>query len=118
MSKQNSRSEILARARRVLDQAKPKVERLVGDAKPRIGVAARGAVRYAKEHDQEIKGVAMAFARSRTTGPFRLAATALGGVVASRVLQKDGPACASCGTVAPSRANFCTECGARLETAR
>ena len=117
MSKLDARSEILGRARRVLDQTKPMVERLVEEAKPRIGDAARGAVRYAKDHDQEIKGVAMALVRSRTAGPWRLAATALGGVVASRVLQKDDPACGNCGTAATSRANFCVECGARLETA-
>jgi hypothetical protein len=108
------RNEILDRAQRMLEQTQPLVKRLVDDAKPRINDATRGAVRYAREHDKEIAGVAMALFRARTVGSWRLAATAVGGAVAGMVAQKGGAVCRNCRTVAPSKANFCTECGASL----
>jgi ElaB/YqjD/DUF883 family membrane-anchored ribosome-binding protein len=112
------------RARRFVEESRPKVEKAVQDARPKVEKAVevyrpvvekagRDAVKYAQEHPEEVKGLAMKGARMRL-GPLAMAIDALG--LGQEPSQPSGPAgaCPECRKSNEAGAKFCSECGQRL----
>jgi ElaB/YqjD/DUF883 family membrane-anchored ribosome-binding protein len=100
------------RVEKAIQDARPKVEKAVQQYRPKVEQAGRDAVRYAQEHPEEIKALALKGARMRL-GPLGMAIDALAGP------QPDKPpstqqTCAKCQTVNAPKARFCTECGGQL----
>ena len=98
---------------KAIQDARPKVEKAVEEYKPKVEQAGRDAVRYAQEHQDEIKGMALKGARMRL-GPLGMALDALG---IGR--QESDPAaepriCSTCQAANAPAARFCTECGSQL----
>jgi hypothetical protein len=103
--------------RRAVKVAKPRIERFVTDAKPRVGQARDDAVKYAREHDEEIKQLASRLVRARMTGPLGLVVEAFASqAVAPPAEDKriEGT-CKGCGVTNPKGARFCNQCGAALQ---
>jgi hypothetical protein len=95
---------------KAIQDARPKVEKAVEQYRPRVEQAGRDAVRYAQEHEDEIKGMALKGARMRL-GPLGMAIDALGIGAEPAKAQETCPACQAANV--PS-ATFCSECGGRL----
>jgi len=112
------------RARRFVDESRPKVEKAIQDARPKVEKAVevyrpkveqagREAVKYAQEHEEELKGLALKSARMRL-GPLGMAIDALGiGAQPAPPAAVPRP-CPSCRTTNAVDAKFCSKCGARL----
>ena len=103
------------RVEKAIEDARPKIQKAVEDYRPRIEQAGRDAVRYAHDHENEIKGMALKGARMRL-GPLGMAIDALGIGEASPKTAPEN-ACTDCQTVNASSARFCVECGTRLSNA-
>ena len=65
------------RVEKAIQDARPKVEKAVEQYRPKVEQAGRDAVRYAQDHQDEIKGMALKGARMRL-GPLGMAIDALG----------------------------------------
>jgi hypothetical protein len=110
-------SRLSKRARRLWQDGRPELERLIERARPLATSAGKDAIRYAREHEDEIKRTALRGARLHMRGPFGYmigtfadAAARGAGEQPQRVL------CASCEADNPGGARFCNQCGARLAT--
>lgn len=98
---------------KAIQDARPKVQKAVEDYRPRVEQAGRDAVKYAQDHQDEIKGLALRGARMRL-GPLGMAIDALG-IGAQPQQPQPGPnACTACGAQNTPAARFCSECGAQL----
>jgi hypothetical protein len=111
------------RARKIVEDGRPKVEKAIQDARPKVEKAVevyrpkleqagRDAMKYAQEHDRELKG--MALQGARRLGPLGMAIDALG--VGAQPATSAGAArtCPHCMRPNAADARFCSECGARL----
>lgn len=111
--KAGPQDEIVVRAARFLREARPKLHRLIVFARPRAQAAGQEALRYVREHEDEIKQAAVKLARYRLRGPLRLVINAL--TPDSSPGEPDrGTGCPQCGMMNLLVAKFCTECGVRL----
>ena len=111
------RAEELGRkAARLFRRGRPGLQQALTDAKPRAEQAAKGALRYTQEHEDEIKRVALKGARLRLRGPFGFVFDALNSGLQSDTTPAAavGDACPACQSVNPPSARFCSQCGARL----
>lgn len=98
---------------KAIQDARPKVQKAVEDYRPRVEQAGRDAVKYAQDHQDEIKGLALRGARMRL-GPLGMAIDALG-IGAQPQQPQPGPnACTACGAQNTPAARFCSECGVQL----
>ncbi len=104
--------EAKPRVEQLIDGAKPRVEKLIDGAKPRVEKAASDATRYAREHDQEIRGAASTLLFSRSRGGWRLALNSLAGNAFGR--GSAALTCAACGSANGATARFCDQCGSAL----
>jgi hypothetical protein len=94
---------------RAVKAAAPRVQRLATEAKPRLEEARDGALKFAREHDDEIKQLAGRLVRARL-GP-------LGVVVDAFAPTGSAPkeaTCRACAAANPGSARFCNQCGAAL----
>ena len=98
---------------KAIKDARPKVEKAIEDYRPRVEQAGREAVRYAQDHQDEIKGLALRGARMRL-GPLGMAIDALGLGAQGQQTSKPENSCAECRTDNSGSAKFCAECGAPL----
>ncbi len=98
---------------KAIQDARPKVEKAVEDYRPKVEQAGRDAVRYAQDHEDEIKGLALRGARMRL-GPLGMAIDALGiGAEPSQPAAQPNT-CPACQTINTASAKFCSECGSPL----
>jgi hypothetical protein len=113
------------RIKKLMDDNRPGVEKLMQEGRPRAEQASREALRFAQEHQDEIRAVALRGARMRIAGPFGFLIDAVarhsGPSRADEPLEPDagaqaaaGAGCAACQTINPRGAKFCNECGSRL----
>jgi len=102
------------RVEKAINDARPRVERAVNEAKPQAERAAKGVLRYAQNHEDEIKRAAVKGARMRVRGPFGFLIDAL---QSNSTTAESHATCANCGTASQPSARFCTECGAQLSQA-
>ena len=98
---------------KALQDARPRVEKAIEDYRPKVEQAGRDAVRYAQEHENEIKGFALRGARMRL-GPLGMAIDALGIGGQPQPADQENRTCAKCSTANAVAARFCTECGEQL----
>src|SRR5690606_13328384 len=100
---------------KAVEEYRPKVEKAVSDYRPKVEQAGRDAVRYAQEHEDEIRAMALKGARMRL-GPLGMAIDALGiGGEAEKPARAAGE-CPKCGSANAASAKFCSECGAPLSS--
>ena len=94
-------------------RTKPKVEELVTRAKPKVEEAGKDAIRYVREHEDEIKRAASTVARYRLPIPLRVAFDSL-----RPDQNQTKPAaeikCSDCEALNPHSAKFCNQCGSSL----
>jgi hypothetical protein len=107
--------ELARKAARLLRHGRPAIEKAVADNRPRVERAAKDALRYAQEHEDEIKRTALKAARVQVRGPFGFLFDAVNSGL------RDGPApsaapgaCPACEAPNPVSARFCSQCGTRL----
>ena len=104
------------RLEKAIQDARPKVEKAVEDHRPKVEQAGRDAVRYAQEHEDELRAMALKGARMRL-GPLGMAIDALG-IGREPAQPAAGPkACPKCSATNSAEAKFCAECGAQLPAA-
>jgi hypothetical protein len=100
------------KAGRLFKRSGPELKRLVKEHRPKVEKAGRDAFQYAKEHEEEIRGLAMKGVRMRA-GP-------LGMMVDALVPQppspepSDEPVCPTCQAANTHVAKFCSQCGTKL----
>jgi hypothetical protein len=99
------------RIEKAVQEVRPKVEKAVEQYRPRVEQAGRDAVRYAQEHQEELKSLAIKGARTRM-GPLGMAIDALG--LDGRPGTPAAVQCPSCKASNAASARFCSECGASL----
>jgi zinc-ribbon domain len=108
-------TEIARKAARLFKTGRPRVQRLIADNRPRVEKVSRGALRYAQEHENEIKAAALRGARMRVRGPFGFVIDALGRASSEEPEQARPPdVCPGCDAVNAANARFCSQCGTRL----
>jgi len=107
---EKARDEVSRRATTLAQNAGPKVEYVLARAKPRARDAGRQAVRYAREHEAELKQAASILARYSLRGPLGIAV----GAMASNASRQPDVECPSCKAQNPPIARFCNECGKPL----
>ena len=107
--------ELGKKAAGFLRDAKPKLTRLIVLARPRAQAARHEALRYAREHEDEIKLAAAKLARHRLRGPLGLLVDALT-QDSSSTDQAHGTKCLRCETMNMFGAKFCHECGISLKS--
>ena len=98
---------------KAIQDARPKVEKAIKDYRPKVEQAGRDAVKYAQEHEDEIRGLAMKGARMRL-GPLGMAIDALGLNDQPQQAPEQSNTCLSCQTVNTQNARFCSQCGSTL----
>jgi hypothetical protein len=110
------RAEELGRkAARLFRRGKPGLQQAITDARPRAEQAAKGALRYTQQHEDQIKRVALKGARLHLRGPFGFVFDALSnGLQGNNPPETAGDACPSCQSVNAPSARFCSQCGTRL----
>jgi hypothetical protein len=106
----NDREAAKAKTDRTAEELGRKVVRLLRRGKPHAEKAAKDALRYAQDHEDEIKRAAVKGARMRMPG--------LGLIIDAMQREANQAAqrrtCPACGTASQPKARFCTECGAQL----
>lgn len=96
---------------RAVKQAKPRIKRLAGDAKPLVNKAAQ----YAAEHQDEIRTAGAKLVRARLRGPLGMAFDAVARAATGPATDATKPGtCAKCGAENPTGARFCNQCAAPL----
>jgi hypothetical protein len=95
---------------RAVKQAKPRLKRLAGDAKP----LANKAAQYAAEHQDEIRDAGTRLLRSRLRGPLGMAFDAVAGAVPPAKDAAKPGSCPKCGAGNPASARFCNQCAAPM----
>lgn len=98
---------------KAIQDARPKVEKAIEDYRPRVEQAGRDAVKYAQDHQDEIRGLALRGARMRL-GPLGMAIDALGIGNEPEPEPKAQSTCPACGKENATNASFCSQCGAQL----
>ena len=106
------RDELVVKAAGFLRNARPELNRFLVFARPRAKAAGQEALRYVREHEDEVKQHAMKLVRYRLHGPLGLLADAL--IPDSAPAEVPETRCSQCGWSNVPRAKFCTECGNRL----
>jgi chemotaxis regulatin CheY-phosphate phosphatase CheZ len=136
--KENQRKDLLAEARRLLDEAKPKVSKAVEDAKPRLSRAveqakphlsravdqarpriektAKDSLQFVQDHESELKQAGGMLLRTQIRGPLRYAVDAFVAQSAASQPQATPLHCPSCDFANPASARFCSSCGSTLST--
>lgn len=113
-------NELGRRAGRLFRTGAPRLKRAFDANRPKAEQAGRGAMRYAQEHQDEIKAIAIKGARMRL-GPLGMALDALGigGAPstdnAGEPQSSTTPRCGNCQSENATNAKFCNQCGVRLE---
>ena len=111
-------ARLLRRGRPSLEKAvkdaRPRVEKAIADAKPRVEKAAQGAMRYAQEHEDEIKRTALKAARLKVRGPFGFVVDAVVNGMREEAAPPRTQPCKACGTENAPVARFCSQCGANM----
>ena len=102
---------------RAINEARPGIESAVNQAKPQAEKAARGAWRYAQNHEDEIKRAAVRGARMRIRGPFGFFIDALQSN-SQPESESEQLTCTACGTVSDPTARFCSECGSQIQVTK
>ena len=100
------------KAGRLFKRSGPELRRLVEEHRPKLEKASRDAFQYAKEHEDEIRGLAMKGVRMRA-GPLGMMVDAL----APQPPAPDAnamPVCPSCKATNALAAKFCSQCGTKL----
>ncbi|HLF77244.1 MAG TPA: zinc ribbon domain-containing protein [Dehalococcoidia bacterium] len=114
MSEEPDRAAELGRKLgRAVRAAKPRAKRLSEEAKPRVEKAGNDVLRFAREHESEVKQVAKKIVRARLTGPLGLVFDALATETSEAA---DTLVCNRCQTANASGAKFCSQCGVALES--
>jgi hypothetical protein len=103
------------KAGRLLKTGGPRVKKFVEGNRPKAEQAGRDVMRYAQEHEDELRSLAMKGVRMRL-GVVGTALDALNKPSSGGPTQVKRGACRACQTVNPVSAKFCNECGARLES--
>jgi hypothetical protein len=101
------------KAGRLFKRSGPELKRLVEEHRPKIEKASRDAFEYAKQHEDEIRALAIKGVRMRA-GPLGMMVDALGGQPQPSNDPPAEPVCPSCKTVNARVAKFCNQCGTRL----
>lgn len=102
---------------KAIEEARPRIEKAVEQYRPKVEEAGRNALKYAEEHEEEIRAMAIKGARMRL-GPLGMAIDALGiGSEPERPATEAPPGCPQCGKANQASAKFCSECGTRLQVA-
>jgi hypothetical protein len=101
------------KAGRLFKRGGPELRRLVEEHRPKVEKASRDALQYAKEHEDEIRGLALKGVRMRA-GPLGMMVDALGGQPQTAAEPPAEPVCPSCKAVNARAARFCNQCGAKL----
>ena len=85
-------------------------------AAPKLQKAARDAVEYAREHEDELRQVAARLAKSRLPAVLRPAVQAMVDSAAAPKRAATAPATVNCacGHENPAGARFCNQCAGRL----
>lgn len=102
------------KAGRLFKRSGPELKRLVEEHRPKVEKAGRDAFQYAKEHEEEIRGLALKGVRMRA-GPLGMMVDAL----APQPPAPDpnaAPVCPACQATNAPVAKFCSQCGTRLMT--
>jgi hypothetical protein len=108
-------SRLGKRARRLWQDGRPELERLIERARPLASTAGKDALRYAREHEDEIKRTALKGARLHMRGPFGYMIGTLADAAARGAGEPPARAlCPGCEAENPGGARFCNQCGARL----
>jgi ribosomal protein L40E len=89
---------------------------MIERARPLATTAGKDALRYAREHEEEIKRTALKGARLHMRGPFGYVVGALADAATRGAEQPASVLCSSCDAENPGGAKFCNQCGARLST--
>ena len=112
-SKSEDRGEAIGRkAGRLFKRSGPELKRLVEEHRPKVEKAGRDAFQYAKEHEEEIRGLALKGVRMRA-GPLGMMVDALAPQPPATD-QNAEPVCPSCKTKNTPVAKFCSQCGTKL----
>lgn len=110
-------AEDLARgAEKLWRTRRPQVARFIEQSRPVAADATKRALRYAQEHEDEIKRAALKGARLRLPGPFGYVVGALADAADRDSRSKQAAVCPACRSQNPLAARFCNQCGARLAT--
>lgn len=103
------------KAGRLFKRSGPELKRLVEENRPKVEKAGRDAFNYAREHEEEIRAVAMKGVRMRA-GPLGMVVDALARQDQPGPADESSgpPACPSCNAINAPVAKFCDQCGTRL----
>jgi hypothetical protein len=101
------------RAGRLFKRGGPELKRLVEENRPKVEKAGRQAFKYAQEHEEEIRSLAMKGVRMRA-GPLGMVVDALGGQTQASSQSPAESGCPSCNAVNAPAAKFCNQCGTKL----
>jgi hypothetical protein len=97
------------KAGRLFRRSGPELKRLVEEHRPKVEKASKDALRYAKEHEDEIRALALKGVRMRA-GPLGMMVDALNPAQPPA----PEPGCPACKAINAKAARFCNQCGARL----
>jgi hypothetical protein len=110
-------AKLSKRAARLWQEGRPEVARWIERARPLATSAGKDALRYAREHEDEIKRTALKGARLHMRGPFGYMIGTLADAAARGAGEPPARAlCPACEAENPGGARFCNQCGARLES--
>jgi hypothetical protein len=112
-SKPEDRGAAIGRkAGRLFKRSGPELKRLIEEHRPKVEKAGRGAFQYAKDHEDEIRSLAMKGVRMRA-GPLGMMVDALAPQPPAPDPNAE-PVCLSCKATNARAAKFCSQCGTRL----
>ena len=100
------------KAGRLFKRSGPELKRLVEEHRPKVEKAGRDAFQYAKEHEDEIRGLAMKGVRMRA-GPLGMMVDSLA-PQPPRPDPNADPICPTCKATNAPVAKFCSQCGTKL----
>ncbi len=103
------------RAGRLFKAARPRVERVVARTRPRLEKAARDAIQYARDHEEEIRDAATKLVSARVRGPLGPVVGAVARQVGMHDAAREARRCPACQAVNPAGSKFCNQCGGGLQ---
>jgi hypothetical protein len=113
-SSQDRAEELGRKAAELWKNARPRLNRLVEQTRPKVEKAGRDAIEYAKAHEDELRANALRLARTRFVGPLGLVLDGMTGGETQPATREQALSCGACGTQNHPRARYCNECGNRL----